>query len=93
MDDKVLGSIGDVELAHHVGGAILNSDVGGNMTRDEGEMAFYGKKAQLKVRVLKRSSRSNTSRLMKSSGDLGFYLSPDIFAVFWQLGNSCLRKF
>jgi hypothetical protein len=52
MDDKVLGSVGDVELADQTGGEILNSDVGGNMTRDEGEMAFYGKKAQLKVRVL-----------------------------------------
>jgi threonyl-tRNA synthetase len=49
MDDKALG---DVEIADHAGGAILDSDVGGNMTRDEGEMAFYGKKAQLKVRVL-----------------------------------------
>jgi hypothetical protein len=52
MDDKVLSSVGDLELADQGGGAIPNSDVGGNMTRDEGEMAFYGKKAQLKVRVL-----------------------------------------
>jgi len=52
MDDKVLGSVGDLELADQARGAIPNSDVGGNMTRDEGEMAFYGKKAQLKVRVL-----------------------------------------
>jgi choline transport protein len=50
MDDKVLGSVGDLELADQVRGAILNSDVGGT-TRDEGEMAFYGKTGQLKVRV------------------------------------------
>jgi choline transport protein len=52
MDDKVLGSVGDLELADQARGATPNSDVGGNMTRDEGEMAFYGKKSQLKVRVL-----------------------------------------
>ena len=53
MDDKVLDSIGDVEFADQARDAILSPDVGGgNMTRDEGEMAFYGKKAQLKVRVL-----------------------------------------
>ena len=50
MDDKAVGSVGDLELADQAEGAILNSDGGGNMTRDEGEMAFYGKKAQLKVR-------------------------------------------
>ena len=52
MDDKVLGSVGDLELADQAGGGTPTSDGGGNMTRDEGEMAFYGKKAQLKVRVL-----------------------------------------
>lgn len=53
MDDKVLDSIGNVELADQAIGAILSPDVGGgNMTRDEGEMAFHGKKAQFKVRVL-----------------------------------------
>jgi len=52
MDDKTIISVGDLELADQAGGAILSSDVGGNMTRDEREMAFYGKKGQLKVRVL-----------------------------------------
>jgi hypothetical protein len=52
MDDKILDSVGDLELADQAGAATSNLYVGGNMTRDEGEMAFYGKKAQLKVRVL-----------------------------------------
>jgi hypothetical protein len=53
MDDKVpVGSIGDLELSDQVAGASPNADGGGHMTRDEGEMAFYGKKQQLKVRVL-----------------------------------------
>jgi hypothetical protein len=56
MDDKTLGSAGDLELADQTGGASPIADVGGedtsNMTRDERDMAFYGKKEQLKVRVL-----------------------------------------
>jgi hypothetical protein len=52
MDDKILDSVGDLELANQAGAAPSNLYVGETMTRDEGEMAFYGKKAQLKVRVL-----------------------------------------
>jgi choline transport protein len=52
MDDKVLDTVGDVELADQAGGPISNSDIRGNMTRDEGEMAYFGKKAQFKVRIL-----------------------------------------
>jgi choline transport protein len=55
MDDKALGSVRDLELADLAQGASPVSDVEGvmsNMTRDEREMAFYGKKGQLQVRVL-----------------------------------------
>jgi hypothetical protein len=53
MDDKIpVGSVGDLELTDQVAGASPNAGSGGHMTRDEGEMAFYGKKQQLKVRVL-----------------------------------------
>jgi choline transport protein len=55
MDDKILGSVGDLELTDQARDASPISDVGGdvsNMTRDEKDMAFYGKKEQLKVRVL-----------------------------------------
>ena len=58
MDDKTLGSVGDLELADQAAGASPISEGGGdmsNMTRDEREMAFYGKKEQLKVRVLNGS--------------------------------------
>jgi hypothetical protein len=49
MDDKqALGSVGDLEVVDRVGGGSPISNPGG-MTRDEGEMAFYGKKPQLKV--------------------------------------------
>jgi hypothetical protein len=85
MDDKVLGSIGDLELADQTGDASPISDAGGdvsNMTRDERDMAFYGKKEQLKVRAPNGPAGSNVSRLMKSSGDLDFYPSLDLFAVF-----------
>jgi hypothetical protein len=52
MDDKqALGSVGALELADKVDGGSPISSAGGNMTRDEGEMAFYGKKAQLKVHL------------------------------------------
>lgn len=51
MDDKTLGFVGDLELADQAGGTGPISDMS-NMTRDEREMAFYGKKEQLKVRVL-----------------------------------------
>ncbi|PMD31943.1 amino acid transporter-like protein [Hyaloscypha variabilis F] len=50
MDDKqALGSVGDLEVVDRVGGGSPISNPGG-MTRDEGEMAFYGKKPQLKRR-------------------------------------------
>lgn len=55
MDDKVLSSVGDLELADQAGDATPIPGVGGNvsdMTRDERDMAFYGKKGQLKVRAL-----------------------------------------
>jgi choline transport protein len=53
MDDKMLvGSVGDLELSDQVAGATPNADGGGHMTRDEGEMAYFGKKQQLKVCVL-----------------------------------------
>jgi hypothetical protein len=42
MDDKVLSSVDDVEFAGP-------TRAGANMNRDDGEMAFYGKKPQLKV--------------------------------------------
>ncbi len=64
MDDKVLDSVGNMELADQAGGAIPTSDAGRNMTRDEGEMAFYGKKQQLKVRLLNGSATANVARLM-----------------------------
>ena len=51
MDDKALGSVGDLELGDQPGGAVMISDFGGNMTRDDGDMAFYGKKPQLKVHI------------------------------------------
>jgi hypothetical protein len=54
MDDKGLSSVGDLELSDKAGNAVLNSDVGDDMTRDEREMTFYGKKPQLKVRILNR---------------------------------------
>ena len=50
-----MGSVGDLELTDQVAGASPIADVGGHMTRDEGEMAFYGKKQQLKVRVVNSS--------------------------------------
>lgn len=46
------GSVGDFELADVAGGGDSNDDERRNMTRDEGEMALYGKKAQLKVCAL-----------------------------------------
>lgn len=49
MDSKVLESAGDVELADPTGGGTPSSDDRGSTTRDEGEMAYYGKKPQLKV--------------------------------------------
>ena len=52
MDNKTLGTVEDVGLADQAGGAILNLRCGGNMTRDEKEMEFYGRKAELKVHVL-----------------------------------------
>jgi choline transport protein len=53
MDDKMLvGSVGDLELSDQAAGASPNADGGGHMTRDEGEMAYFGKKQQLKVRTL-----------------------------------------
>jgi choline transport protein len=51
MDDKVLSSVGDLELADQPGGASPIQGVGEEMTRDEREMKFYGKKSQLKVRI------------------------------------------
>jgi choline transport protein len=55
MDEKTLGSIGDLELSDQAGGASSIPDVRrdvSSMTRDERDMAFYGKKEQLKVRGL-----------------------------------------
>ena len=53
MDDKILASATDLELADRArGGIAKHSDLGGgNMTRDDGEMAFYGQRSQLKVRA------------------------------------------
>jgi choline transport protein len=61
MDDKMLvGSVGDLELTDQVAGATPSADGGGHMTRDEGEMAYFGKKQQLKVRALKLQQCLNT---------------------------------
>ena len=42
-----LGSLGAVEVSPHNGPA--NSEGKGNTTRDDEEMAYYGKRQQLKV--------------------------------------------
>lgn len=46
MDDKTmqLGTLGDVEVS-----SPANSEGKGNTTRDDEEMAYYGKRQQLKV--------------------------------------------
>ena len=49
MDDKVPKSGGDIELANQNGGGTPGSDDRGSTTRDQGEMAYFGKKQQLKV--------------------------------------------
>ena len=59
MDDKKSGSVGDFELADQAGGGVFDTNDRRDMTRDEGEMAFYGKKAQLKVRVLETLATAN----------------------------------
>jgi len=82
--DKTPGFVEDLELADQAGGATSNLNVRGNMTRDERDMAFYGKKEQLKVREMPGPKVWN---LMKSSGGSGFRLSSDLFAVFWQPGK------
>lgn len=48
MDDKALDSLGVVELSDQNGG-IPTSDGKGNTSRDDAEMAYYGKRQQLKV--------------------------------------------
>jgi hypothetical protein len=52
MDEKIPSSVGDLEVADQTGSSTLNTYGGRNMTRDEGEMAYFGKKAQLKVCIL-----------------------------------------
>lgn len=44
-----MDSVGDLELTEH-GKENAIPEFGENLTSDEREMAFYGKKAQLKVR-------------------------------------------
>jgi hypothetical protein len=48
MDDKAPDSLGVVELSDQ-NGRIPTSDGKGNTSRDDAEMAYYGKTQQLKV--------------------------------------------
>ena len=47
MDDKALDSLGVVEISDQ--NETPNSDGKGNTSRDDAEMAYYGKRQQLKV--------------------------------------------
>lgn len=59
MDDKAENSLGVVELSEQ-NGSTPSSDDKGNTNRDEEEMAYYGKRQQLKVGALKSLAIENT---------------------------------
>jgi hypothetical protein len=88
MDDKNVDSFGAVELAEQNGGTPVSANRGNAIT-DDAEMAYFGKKQQLKVRIPSRKALDLSDR---SSGDLVFYLLLDLCAVFCLPGRACLRE-
>jgi hypothetical protein len=92
MDDKAPDSLGVVELSDQSGGP-QSAEGKGNTSTDDAEMAYYGKRQQLKVRTWNglaiEKCHFKTDEFSETSG---FYLSPDLFVVFSPHGRECLRK-
>src|SRR5271170_3437124 len=90
MDDKTLDDSGVVELSNQNGGTPPEDDKG-NTSRDDAEMAYYGKRQQLKVRHRRNVliPKLKTEKLSETSGSC---LSLDLSAVSCPLGKGCLRR-
>lgn len=99
---QVMSAIDDKDVEMKGGVVELNGEVasgdstdGGN--RDDQEMAYYGKKQQLKVSSSSqhRDRTSNCSRtfaqLTSVRGILVFGQSLDLFVAYCQRGKACLR--